>query len=229
MRNHTKLLLAALTTALVLAAGINTATARRIEISNTGIRIVWSELTFSSVSTGAGTDAICPVTLEGTLHSRTISKVSGQLIGFITSAHVNERSPPCTYKGGALAVRILNGNTGNGEEAPTTLPWHIRYDSFAGTLPNITRIRVQLVGAGFRLEVPFFAIVCLFKTTGSFPGFGDLNIGAGGVITNLTVLPERPIPLFEGRAGCPTQGFFRGTATVTLLGNTTSITVRLVQ
>jgi hypothetical protein len=215
MRTRSKLLLGTLTAAIVLAALVNTATARRLEISNTGIRHVWTNLEF----TGFGGLFIvrCPVTLEGTLHSRTISKVSGQLIGYITRAIVGPREQ-CT--GGSAVILTV------------TLPWHINYDRFIGELPRIRGIRLQLLNAGFNITARILGAetTCLFKSTHERPAFGILELNTEtGRVENLRADETEGIPRFEGAAACPSSGEFRGRATTTLLGNTTPITIRLVQ
>jgi hypothetical protein len=221
MRNRTKVVMTALTAALALSVAVSSASARRIELSNQNIRAVWevnSKLTLSNAE--GGLTLACPVTLEGSFHSRTLSKVSGQLIGYVTRAFLTRSG--CVVTGGVEDIRILNGV----ETTTNTLPWHIRYDSFTGTLPNITSIRLQLVNASFVLTA--FGVNCLYKSTTARPAFADTLVTAGAV-TGLRALSERFIPVFEGGFLCPEETRFTGTARVTLLGTTTAIRVRLVQ
>jgi hypothetical protein len=223
MRNRIKLLLTTLGAAIVLAAVVSSADANRIEVSNQSIRVVWSNLKFVEGG-GGGPSATCPVTLEGSFHSKTISKVSGQLIGYITAAALTNAS--CTFAGGASSVRILNGV----EEGAThqTLPWHVRYDSFEGELPAITGIRLQLIGAAFLLTA--IGVSCLYQSTTAQPAFGNVLVTAG-TVTDLRPRTERLIPKFSGSGLCPGSGRFSAAsaATVTGQGNTTAITVTLVQ
>jgi hypothetical protein len=219
MHTRTRLLLSALVAALALSAAVTTAQARRFELSNQFFRVVWSGLTFSEVGGAEGPQVTCAVTLEGSFHSRTLSKVSGQLIGYVTFARVKR---PC-----------LGGNawTLDGVERPVqTLPWHIRYDSFRGTLPNVTGILVQLIDTSFLVEI--FPIGCLYKSTTANPTHGIINIEAGGNANTLTADETKPIPLSVDLSGgfCPVTGFLSGTGNVTLQGSTTTrIRVRLVQ
>jgi hypothetical protein len=223
MRNRTKVIMTALTAALTLAVAVSSAGARRVELSNQQIRVVWSttsKLTFANAE--GGLTAACPVTLEGSFHSRTLSKVSGQLIGYITRAALTRAS--CVFTGGVEDVRILNGV----ETTTNTLPWHIRYDSFTGPLPRIETVRLQLVGASFVLTA--FTVPCLYKSTAARPAFGDTTVNREtGAVTGLRALGEKFIPLFEGGFLCPEEGRFNGLGSVTLLGTTTAISVRLVQ
>jgi len=223
MRNRSKILLSALAAALVLAAAIGTAQARRIELSNTNIRAVWTaaeplvfETSLANIS--------CSVTLEGSFHSRTLSKVSGQLVGLITRAAV---ARPCNVG----EAWVLNGveRLSNGTTTMNSLPWHVRYDSFTGTLPRIEKIRLQLIGASFLIA--FAGQGCLVRTEAAHPAFGFVEVEVLGGVTGLRADETVSIPpnvKLEGLLNCP-NGRFVGRAAVTLLGNTTRITVRLVQ
>jgi hypothetical protein len=208
MRTRSKLLLGGLTAALILAAAVSTASARRIEISNQRFLALFPELTFAAEGFNP---VICPVTLEGSFHSRTISKVSGQLIGYVTSAFVRESA--CA--GGQ--ARVL----------AERLPFHLRYDSFSATegLPRIRLLITQLVGGAFRIANEIAG--CLYTTTAARPARGNLERDVTtGIVRTLTALPESTIP---GTFPCPT-GHFEGTAEVFLQGSlTTRITATLVQ
>jgi hypothetical protein len=213
MRAHSKLLLAALTAALVLAAAVSTASGTRLETSSQSIRTVWTSLEFTGF--GGLFGIRCPVTLEGTVHSRTISKVSGQLIGFITRASLGEAS--CS--GGSVTT------------LPASLPWHLRYDSFRGALPRIEGVRIQIIGYSWRLRVRILGseVLCLYKSTERGPLFGILEVnGETGRIEGLKAGEETEIPILEGIGACPATAQFRGRASVTVLGAVTAITVRLV-
>jgi hypothetical protein len=210
MRNRTRLMLVTITAALVLAAMVGSASARRFEFSNTGIRAVWPAV---SVSGGFGTEITCPVTLEGTLHSRTISKVIGQLIGYITRAIVGE-----VVCSGGSRMRALT----------ETLSWHIQYSSFTGTLPNITAVNVSLINASFLLFISSLGASCLFRTSTAEPATLRFEREAGGVLTGAllggSINSINGFPCNFGRIT------LSGRATVTLLGSTTTrIVVRLVQ
>jgi hypothetical protein len=210
--SRSRLLLTALTAALALAAAISTASARRLEISNTGIRAVFAELTFANTAAGEGIEAICPVTLEGSFHSRTISKVTGQLIGFITRAIEGT----CVGTGGAEAFGILQAS----------LPWHIRYDSFEGALPNIAAVRTQFIGLSFGLRI--LAVECLYKSEKAKPAYARFRFAAGES-TGLRFDETREVGLFMGGLNCPQNWFLRGTSTpVTILGTRTVIIIHLI-
>jgi hypothetical protein len=122
--------LIALTAALVVVIAASAASANRLTISERNFLIRWAPLTFAST---AGSSIRCSLTLDGSFHSSTISKVTGSLIGYINA--------------GTIA-----GTSGNGKEAictggtatllRETFPWHVQYDGFSGTLPRITSTTV---------------------------------------------------------------------------------------
>jgi hypothetical protein len=211
MRNHVKLLLTALTAAVVMAAVVGAASANRLSVNVQGQRIVWTELTFAGQGEGGENAVICDVTLEGSFHSRTIVKTPGLLIGHISRASVNM----CEGLGGATILTA-------------TLPWHVRYAGFSGTLPNIRLLTIHLVGANFRIG-DVFGFSCLSTTTATNPGIGNANREAGGNITTLEA--SGVIPARSGGTifGCPfTNGTFSGNGEVTQLGNTSRISITLI-
>jgi len=223
MHTRIRLGLAALTTALIFAAAVSTAAARRLQLSNQNITAKWTALTFSSEAGGEGIEIACPLTLEGSFHSRTISKVSGQLIGYITRANLTSAS--CIFRGGATHMQILNGTEGT----TTSLPWHIQYNSFAGTLPRIRGVRLALIGFAF-LTRAILGVTCLYKSTQREPLFGIVEVNeATGAVTGLRADETGTIPLFAGGFGCPGSEFFAGRAGVTQTGTEAAITIRLVQ
>src|SRR5438270_3751470 len=110
-----KLLLAVVGATVLLGALVGTASAARLSNSSTTFRATWTSAEFSG---GFGTPR-CSLTLEGSLHSATIVKTRGSLVGYITRASVG----PCV--------------NGSATVLTATLPWHVQYDSFTGTLPSI--------------------------------------------------------------------------------------------
>jgi hypothetical protein len=204
MRNRSRTVLAAFTAAFAMALGVGVASANRLSYSNQGFRITWSQLTFSE--SGGGLPIRCPVTLEGSFHSRTLMKVRDALVSHITRAVIGV----C--------------QEGNGTILTASLPWHITYQSFSGTLPAMTGIRHNLIGAAFQIE-PGLGIVCLARTTATSPAAGDANREAGGNITSLSPDPSLAIPV-TGTPGCPPSGVFSGSGEVHVLGST-SARVRL--
>jgi hypothetical protein len=206
MRTRSKLLLAALTATFVMAAAVGSASATRLATNNSHWRAIWASMTFKELGF-AGATIRCRVTLEGSFHSLTISKVSGQLIGAVTRAIVDE--PNCT--GGK--ARALSEK----------LPWHVKYISFAGTLPSISSVKIALVGAQFLVEA-FGFVSCLYTTSDARPARGIVTREAGGVATGIAA---------EGRissntGGCPEGEFSGSSGTVKNETETVNSTITLV-
>lgn len=210
MTNSGKILLAGLAATLLLAVAVGSASARRIETSEQHFLAIWTLLNFNEA--GGGTPIECPVTLAGSFHSKTLSKVCGQLVGYVTEAHVAEAS--CHNE----RARVL----------PETLPWHIQYNSFTGTLPNITSIKTTLIGAAFLVRA-FGFISCLYRTSQAQPAVGIINV-VSGTATSLRADETRNITSQTG--GCP-AGNFGGTSELFVQESpgltSTRIAVRLVQ
>jgi len=204
--------LAAIIAAFVLAYAVGAASARSIAPSHESFRITWTELKFFDEG-GARLSTTCPVTMEGSFSMRTILKVPNSLIGFITRAIAKETS--CTEG----PARFL----------PETLPWHLRYIGFSGTLPAITRIRVAIMNIHYEDTLGVLER-CLFRGETS-PLAGEFFREAGGVITGFeflhsTTLPPAPGSICAG-AGI-TGGLERLSTSVTVLNSTTRITVTLI-
>jgi hypothetical protein len=150
-----KLLLAAAGATVLLGALVSSASARNLSVSNQSIRASFSSVEFHL----PGATTRCHVTLEGSLHSRTMIKMSGSLIGYITSAILG----PC-LSGTATILR-------------ETLPWHVRYHGFQGILPNISSIITHTVGAAWRVRGPEGAN-CLARSSAAEPVIGTFHRGA---------------------------------------------------
>jgi hypothetical protein len=204
---RSKLILAGLAAAIVMAFAANSASARNISVSHGALfNASWRALRF--VSSGA-TAAECDVTLEGSFHYRTFLKVRESLIGYITRAIANN----CVGGGSATVLT-------------TNLPWHIRYQGFEGTLPNITAIRLRLILAEFNLKDRIFGSTCTTRTTNTEPAEGAARLSAGNerrLVTGLTAD-------LNARIRCGVlNGGFEGTAQVRELpGGNTNLLVRLI-
>jgi len=220
MTRYTRVVFASLTAAALLASAIATATARNLSTSEQNVRVTWASLEFTSEITEA---IRCRITLEGSFHARTIAKVARQLIGAVTKAII---AHPCTN---------AEAWAHNGTEAeprgttPNTLPWHITYEGFSGTLPNITLIFLLLSRARFLVSTP--------GCQGTYVNSTDNVTGnvvrdpATGAITTLTPVAGRDRITLVTRLGgifCPERGGFVGTAQVTRLASATRITITLI-
>ena len=124
--------------AAVLAAEV--ATANRLAYTEQIIRSIYNNNFI--IASSIGGLIRCSVTIERTVHGRTIAKTAGALIGYIN--------------------RASKGSCGGGEMRfnTETLPWHSQYSSFSGTLPNIIayteaarRMSLEVNGEAFGLRV----------------------------------------------------------------------------
>jgi hypothetical protein len=226
MKHLNKVLLGTLAAVTLLAAVASSASANRISISNQSIRAIWSPL-FIIVPNTSAAEFQCQMTLEGSFHSRTMSKVATSLIGYITRAAV---SHPCT-RNGEMWVH-------NGVEAPlgatpgTSLPWHMTYQSFSGTLPNISEVRILLRGirvtALWRLLEVVACLAVFGNATESI--ISEWKVGAGGRIIAIQFL-EQPLRKRETAIefSCQNEIKWNSSATnISLLGTTTAIFVTLI-
>lgn len=211
MRNATRVLLSTLVATVAVGALASTAAANRLGLTKSAFRIAWAALEFA---TSTSTAVRCPVTLEGSFHSRTLSKVSEQLIGYITRAGVTEAS--CV--GGKVRFSTLS------------LPWHIRYDSFGGTLPSIVEVRFRIVEFEYLVEEPPF-VNCLYRSTSASPIKGSADLNASREIVRFVPSAAARIPLFVSLGGiCESTATLKENAgEMTVLGATSKITITLVQ
>jgi hypothetical protein len=147
-----KLLLASVGATVLLGALVSSASAGRLEISNQAIMTQWRSVEFAAPF---GTTR-CQVTLDGTLHSTTMVKTIGSLIGNITRAILG----PC----GRGTATILT----------ETLPWHVRYSGFEGILSEIRSIIVHVIGSAFEVREPG-GVTCLTRSTAARPAVGTFH------------------------------------------------------
>jgi hypothetical protein len=197
-----KMLLACAGATVLLGTLVSVASAGNFSTSSQTLRATFASLEFS----GAFGTARCPVTLEGSFHERTTAKVVGRLVGYLTRAALGA----CT--------------SGSATVLTETLPWHIRYSSFAGTLPNITRASANVTGVAFRIR-EVGGVTCLIRSTEGEPTTVAFNREAAGALTSATAGGTT-------RAGAEcfgAAGTFVGTSTAfTVLNNTNRITLSLI-
>jgi len=197
-------LLVALASAAVLMAALgSTATARNLSTSSQTLRAQFREIRFNFPNAST----TCAVTIDGSFHNRTIAKVPGTLSGFITRVTL-----------GACAVGTATVLTGS-------LPWHVRYQSFTGTLPNITSIIAHVVGAALRVR-EIGGTTCLAVTSAAEPGIITM---ARETVTGAVTSVELTGTVLSG-AEClgVGGGFVSDRAPVTVSNSTTRITISLI-
>jgi hypothetical protein len=221
MRPHVKLMLAALTATLVMGLAVSSATAGRLSTSNTRFRVTWNQLRLGDEAGGLA--QTCRVTLEGSFHSATIRKIAGTLIGAITKGIVDSNNCRGTNEPHRLTIQ------------QETLPWHLTYESFSGTLPNITAIQFLLRRYDFAISANIIGITifCLYLDFGRAEENLVLNAprnGATGALSTVTEPAGRHSGLLIGLPAelCPRFFTTTGTGEIFLLGNTTRISVTLI-
>jgi len=162
---------------------VASASARNFSISERRLSATFSRVEFSG---GFGT-VRCNITLSRTLHGGTIPKVLETLIGYMT------------------AVSVGGCETGSATILGETLPWHLRYQGFLGTLPNILGIIRRIVGWAMQIREPAFGITCLATSTAASPVTETMNREAGGRLSSLTLGGTVP-------TSCGINGTIRGTS-----------------
>jgi len=195
--NIKNLPLAAAAAITLLGAIVASASAGRLETSAQSYRATWTRITHSG---GFGT-VECEAVIVGTLHSRTSAKTVGALTGYITAANVNR----CA-RGGASINR-------------ESLPWHLRFRSFIGTLPNITGISETITGGSWREREPVFGITCTSISNEAHPTTGTFGL-SGGTVTEASISGEIPCGEFPATMS--------GTTTNVADGSGARLTIRLI-
>jgi hypothetical protein len=217
-------MLLALTAAALLASAAGTASARNLSVRGAegGYRLVWPAFHVVMRWNNNRLGARCPVTMEGSFHNRTMPKIFWTLIGHLTRAAVNEGA--CRGFSGpeenAWSVRV--------QLLSETLPWHVQYLAFVGTLPAIEAVKVQVIGAAIRVYEEAIGWTCLYRSTVTNPLIYRFALSREGTVTGFTPEAGRAIPPVSGFA-CNEEGLeYRGEATVTALGATARLTIQLI-
>jgi len=160
----TRSVLTVVAASLLLAGFVTAASARELSTTETRITATFARVEFTS----PGGATRCNLTASGSFHSRKVPKVLETLTGYITSASIGGCDP----------------GTGSATVLTATLPWHVRYNGFAGSLPTIANIRAKLIGMAFRVREPN-GLECLTSSTTTSPATITFNVGALGAITSV--------------------------------------------
>jgi len=192
-----KVVLAIVGATVLLGALVGAASAAKLSTSSMGLRAAFATVRFAG---GFGTTE-CAVTMEGSFDERSIQKNIGHLAGLVT------RSVLGTCSRGSATLLAA------------TLPWHIRYASFSGTLPNITRVNATIAGIAFQIREPVFGLTCL--ASGGTQSL-IFNREASGALTTAEIGGTSP-------SSCGVEGTFTGTSNAfTVLGAAARITITLI-
>jgi hypothetical protein len=177
-----------MTTVLALAAGAAEAN-RNLRAETTRTNWTWRALTLNSPELES--PVVCEFATTVELHER-IAKIAGGELGFITSVSIrNCRNGAVTFLRG-LALRL-------------------RYESFAGTLPNITSVRITITNLALLVTDSTGLARCLYG--------GDYQVTTGGGTTVSSVRLDETfwVLLTRRLAGaffCPLNIYPSGTGTV---------------
>jgi hypothetical protein len=136
-----KLILTALTAALVLSVAASLASARTGLASSPATNTL--TLTNLELEGGLGNPVRCNVTMNVTLHS-SVAKTVGALAGL---ARITVSTGSCAAGNAGLLVGGVRVTGAQG-------PYHVQYASFAGTLPSITAVTLNVVGVSFWIRSP---------------------------------------------------------------------------
>jgi hypothetical protein len=133
----------------------------------------WTTTLAIEIEGGFGRTACPLLTLTGSLHSETIAKVSRSLIGYVNDA----RSSGGACGGVITSTTVLR----------ELLPWHVRYQSFSGSLPSISTVVTTVIGFEYRIREGF-GITCLFRSTEAQPLTMTWSLEAGSAVSSATIV-----------------------------------------
>jgi len=170
-----KLLLAVASAAVLLGAFVSSASARNLSVIEQRVTALWTRVNLSG---GFGT-VECEVKLSRSFHTRTFTKTVNSLVGYITEG------------------TVLRCSRGSATINQASLPVHLKYRSFNGTLPNITGQNELGIGLEWTVREPTFGVTCTVRRETS-----SLILGytvSGGTITSSTLSGESPCGSFTGR------------------------------
>lgn len=205
---------AAIGAALVMALSVGSATAGKFSITNQAYRITWERLWFFLEGAAEKPTIRCPTTLEGSFHSATIVKSPGQLAGYVTRAQVNEAA-------------CIGGIGGRARFVTTSLPWHMKYGGFTGTLPIISRIFFPWEGVTW--EVRNNGLECYYRESGTERIIGEFKREASGDVSEFVFEASVRIAYSSGTIGCQPESGIVSLGRVRVLERLSStFTMRLI-
>jgi hypothetical protein len=177
-----------LTTALLAAAG-PVAASRSLSLAPAGnfTAIASGLLSLRFVVSGIPTTVTCSTQMSGTL-ARTTAKVVSSQLGAVTLV----RTTLCSDTLGMPTTVDANSLIGTG--------WRLRYTTFAGTLPNPSRLDFRIEPIAFAIDIGG-VIACLLANSA---GSGSGSIGFRGSAPNtsgLFTFNGATLVLFSG-SGC---------------------------
>ena len=183
-------ILTTVTAALVLALAVTSASADELGMSEDQFDIRWTSL---EVVPTAGSIVRCPVTLLGTFHPGDVPKQGGLLIGHVDHAVTRGGSGAGECTGGFLTI------------LRSSLPWSVTFASWEGSLPEISRVRLGLLGASLEF-ISSLGVDCLGFTNSTFPAMRDVTVSPSDQATESAFDPANDIPAPISDALCALYG-----------------------
>lgn len=208
MHVRVRVTLVGLAAALAMVCAVATASANRLSVSSETFRIGWSAIDIFGAG-GFSFEVHCPLTMEGSFHSRTMAKTQGLLVGHVT--RVTNPGESCV----SGPVTVLT----------ETLPWHVVYKSYLGSLPLIRSVRYAIVGFAIAMGITFEQRCLYGGSRAEVAGDFIIEHGTGivGFLPDYTVQVARTSGLL-----CPEHIGLDTLGTVTELGEPVSIRLQLI-
>lgn len=194
-----KLLFTTLGVSVLLGALVGGANARILSSSSQTWRATFRTVTFN----GVFGNIRCSLSLEGSFNARTIGKTAVSILyGHVNSANLG----PCA--------------TGTATILRATLPWHVGFYRYFGTLPNVTVIGLIIRTFSIRIREPF--ATCLATSSNESPAVLNLNRELGGAVATAELGGTIP-------TSCGATGSFESSRDpFTVSGSATRITITLI-
>lgn len=178
MGHRSLTLVATLAATLALTVAVGNAAANRLSFDERSFRITWSDFRFAVGNEISGWEAVhCALTLEGTFASTTFIKTRGSTVASVTRATAG------TCTGGTVTVLL------------ESLPWELTYQSFAGTLPNVSSLLFDVIFFGVRVGTMSHS--CLGRSSTVHPLAWRFRPGERLILT-----PEVPFTIPVTGTGC---------------------------
>ncbi|HMJ02233.1 MAG TPA: hypothetical protein VK506_04785 [Conexibacter sp.] len=189
MPKPSKLAIAAFVAALMLVSA--SASATRLSLDDQDFAVQWDP--FITYFNDEVFGLACSASAAGRFHEAVLQKVAQGLVGSITEA-------AGSIGGCRTLLSVL----------AESLPWHMTYESFTGTLPAIGSVAFLLIGASF-VTGTGGGFTCLARSTSTEPIRLIATIGAGGVITELRLDETRTIDPIDlpGSGACDVYNYVR--------------------
>jgi hypothetical protein len=110
-----------------------------------------------------------------------------------------------------------------------TLPWHLKYNGFVGTLPAIEAVKLQLTGASIRFSEALIGWSCLYRSTAAAPMLYRLVLERGRGVAEVSPEAGRPAVPLVGGEFCNVVGMrYEGSGSLAQQNTTARFTITLI-